>query len=450
MPDGRIARFEVPEGTTPEQAQAMMAAQVAEMPQEPPNPFSLNPKRVGQMKQAVGDTLAGALRGAGSIGATILSPLDAAARAAGVENDWIGRTDRRQAMDEGLRAMGADPESMLYQGGKMWTEIAGTAGVGGALARGVGALSQAPRVVQLAEALRTGGMGAGSMPMRVAGGAAGGAAMAGAVNPEDALSGAVMGGAIPVAGAALKSGARSLMQSAIKPTIEQLRKGKARVAVDTLLDYGLSPSERGVDRLRGVIDDLNTQISDKIAGSRATIPQRDVLNYLADVNRKFAGQVSPTSDLASIQNVADDFMAHPAIRGRTIPIKQAQALKQGTYKALKGKYGEVGSAATEAQKALARGLKEKIGQAVPEVVPLNLEEQRLLDTLEVAERRALVELNKNPLGLASLAGNPTGFAAFMADKSAAFKALMARMANRTSESMQNPAVRAGVVGTQSD
>ena len=32
MPDGRIARFEVAEGTTPEQAQAMIAEQIATVP----------------------------------------------------------------------------------------------------------------------------------------------------------------------------------------------------------------------------------------------------------------------------------------------------------------------------------------------------------------------------------------------------------------------------------
>ncbi len=32
MPDGRIARFEVPEGTTPEQAQAMMVAHFEQQP----------------------------------------------------------------------------------------------------------------------------------------------------------------------------------------------------------------------------------------------------------------------------------------------------------------------------------------------------------------------------------------------------------------------------------
>ena len=35
LPDGRIARFEVPEGTTPEQAQAMMEAQVGELTAQP-------------------------------------------------------------------------------------------------------------------------------------------------------------------------------------------------------------------------------------------------------------------------------------------------------------------------------------------------------------------------------------------------------------------------------
>ena len=48
------------------------------------------------------DLVAGGVRGAGSIGATILAPIDAAARAVGVQNDFIGRDDRREQMDAGL------------------------------------------------------------------------------------------------------------------------------------------------------------------------------------------------------------------------------------------------------------------------------------------------------------------------------------------------------------
>ena len=454
MPDGKIARYEVPEGTTPEQAQTMIKGYIATQ--------AGAPKKTGML----GNIAAGAIRGAGSIGATILSPIDSAARAIGVENSYIGRNDRRQAMDEGLQAMGADPSSIEYQIGKAGAEIAGTAGAGGALAQGITKIPRLAHATQIANALRTGGLGK-NIPMlqRVEAGAITGGAMAGLSNPENAGTGAMFGAALPVGfkGAELagkyivKPAARRVMQSAVKPTIEQLRKGEAKVAIDTLLDYGISPTQGGVEKIRATLDDLNSQIAGKIAGSKATINKSDVLGYLGDINRKFANQVSPTSDLAAVSGIADDFIAHPLASGQTISVPMAQNLKQGTYKALKGKYGEAGSAATEAQKALARGLKDEIGKAVPDIVPLNAEEARLLKTLGVAERRALMELNKNPVGLSALAGNPYGFAAFMADRSAAFKAIVARMMNRAAQSPSaisgvaaNPVVRAGLLSGQQD
>jgi len=87
----------------------------------------------------------------------------------------------------------------------------------------------------------------------------------------------------------------------------------------------------------------------------------------------------------------------------------------------------VGSAETEAQKSIARGLKDEIADAVPEVAPLNARESDLLNALKVSERRALIEINKNPMGLSLLASNPATWAAFMADRSAGFKAIVARM-----------------------
>ena len=48
LPDGRIARFEVPEGTTPEQAQALIEAQLDEIP---PTPAQKQPTLGGQTKE---------------------------------------------------------------------------------------------------------------------------------------------------------------------------------------------------------------------------------------------------------------------------------------------------------------------------------------------------------------------------------------------------------------
>ena len=397
---------------------------------------------------AVGDMAAGAVRGAGSIGATLLAPVDATARGLGVQNDFIGRTDRRSAMTAGLQDMGADPNSLAFKAGKLGGEVAGTAGAGGILAKGAQGLGAAPEVIN---ALRTGGFAtgpsrlttAGNIAVRSGGGIASGSATVGLASPEDAGSGAVIGGALPgtlklagVAGAGLadaaQSGAQRLMRSALKPTIAQQKNGEAATAVEMMLKYGINATESGVNKLKGLISDLNDQIGTKIGESTATINPQKVVNALAGTKQKFGNQVAPTNDLSAIGNVESDFLANGG--AGDIPVQLAQKLKQGTYATLKGKYGQMGSAETEANKGLARGLKEEIATAVPEVAPLNAEESKLLATLTVAERRALMDMNKNPMGLAALAHNPIGWAAFMADRSAAFKSLAARALNSASQS----------------
>lgn len=221
-----------------------------------------------------------------------------------------------------------------------------------------------------------------------------------------------------------------LMQSALKPTPTQLKSGKASTAIKTMLEEGINPTQVGVKKLESKIEDINKQVVDKIGSSTGTVSKTDVLKYLDDIEANKLKQVNPSDDLAAINKVRQEFMAYnqPIIKttSQTIPVQLAQDLKQGTYKALKNKYGQLGSTEVEAQKALARGLKEKVGEAVPEVMGLNKKESELIDTLDVVERRALMELNKNPGGLALLTENIPQFAAFMADKSALFKSLLAR------------------------
>lgn len=221
-----------------------------------------------------------------------------------------------------------------------------------------------------------------------------------------------------------------LMQSALKPTQKQLESGKAATAVKTMLEEGINPTQVGVKKLENKITDINNQIVQKIGSSTGTVSKTDVLKYLDDIETKKLKQVNPSDDIAAINKVRQEFMTYnqPIIKttSQTIPVQLAQELKQGTYSALKKKYGQLGSTEVEAQKTLARGLKEKIGEAVPDVLGLNKKESELIDTLSVVERRALMELNKNPGGLALLTESIPQFAAFMADKSALFKSLVAR------------------------
>lgn len=536
-----------------------------------------------KVRMGAGNAVAGLVRGAGSLGATLLGgarDLGAAATEATPVNmrpavtagaaDLPRGAEIRSGMDAGLQSLGADPNSWMFRGGKLTSEVLGTAGTGNLLRLG-GAVGP------LADAISSGGFsGGGNVLIRGLGGAVNGAATAGLVNPDNALQGAVIGGALPgavqlagKAGNALydaaQAGSRSLMQSAIKPTLAQRASGDADVAVDTLLQYGINPNKAGVNKLRELIDAKNTEISNALAGSTATVGKSNVLNRLGEVRDMFSNQVSPQDDLSAIEGVANNFSAHPVFQnyaeteqalkdalakatsekvtalqaagklktfaaqqqsladGKTLQlsavqpenqlyyntggigrqatspsslpvpgypripgrytnnidrvpegesgakdaydifvtkraeeaaaakaladfqqtgemsVQQAQNLKQGTYRVLQGKYGEAGSAETEAQKGLARGLKEEIATAVPGIQGLNEAESSLIKTLDVAERRALLEMNKNPVGLTALAHNPIAAAGFLADRSAAFKAIAARM-------IHNATPAAGAVG----
>lgn len=152
----------------------------------------------------VGNMAAGAVRGAGSIGSTLLSAgellpgrmIPRVAQGGNIMPDMQADAQRRQGMDAGLQSMGADPKSYAYQGGKLAGEIAGTAGTGNALALGARGMGASPQIVN---ALRSGGMsGGGNMATRAGAGAAVGGTATAMVNPEDAGMGAMIGGGLPI------------------------------------------------------------------------------------------------------------------------------------------------------------------------------------------------------------------------------------------------------------
>lgn len=222
-PDGRIHEINGPDGATPEQviaaAQQMVPNEPQAAPAAPQKPLR-TPMQAAtdSAKQSLTNLAAGAVRGAGSIGALAVLPGDMIAdallgdRKANVAGLVSGQQpmsrneERRANIDKGLTSLvGSDPNSGLYQTGKIGAEIAGTAGVGPALASTLlrAAPAASPTAAKLAEALATGGFRAGGATgvpgalIRAAGGAATGAASVGMVDPEQAKMGAVIGGGLP-------------------------------------------------------------------------------------------------------------------------------------------------------------------------------------------------------------------------------------------------------------
>ena len=208
-PDGKTYDVTGPEGSTADQALQQVQSQLktsTEAPKEQGSFFERTARDLG----------AGAVRGAASIGATLLAPVDAAARALGVpENDFIGRTDRRESLDPALQSLGADTNSLAYGAGKLGAEVAGTLGVGGALANGTRLAAQAgPRVAAaiepLTNAIASGGMRLGTnapanrlaqLAIRGAGGGIAGGASTALVDPSSTGQGAAIGAALPGAAA---------------------------------------------------------------------------------------------------------------------------------------------------------------------------------------------------------------------------------------------------------
>lgn len=217
MPDGRVARFEVPEGTSPEQAQSLMESHFAQqapaegIPQQrQAAPITTAPEEqsfLGQVGQGIKDVYGGAVRGAGSIGATIIRPFESAE-----ENE-----QRRQAMNDFMRdVVGANPESFGYQGGKIAGEVAGTGGLGGGIANALTRVGGAKVAPAFVNALKTGGFGAGNFIPKVTAGAVTGGATAGLINPEDASLGAGIGAALPAAGKAIPAIAKAVIPTTVQ------------------------------------------------------------------------------------------------------------------------------------------------------------------------------------------------------------------------------------------
>ncbi len=257
------------------------------------------------------------------------------------------------------------------------------------------------------------------------------------------LSGEIAG---RLAAPVLRSAGEGLMGSALKPTPNQWMSGKGKVAVDTMLKKGENVSSQGIINLKTSIDKIGRQVEKEIGNSTATVNKQEVAGRILDAYKAFEHHPNRVEAFGEIRQVMDEFLKHPAIKDTDeIPIQLAQKLKQGFGKALGDvAYGERKTPAVEAVKALTRGFKEEIATKVPSVSTWNKQESALIKTLEVAERRAMTEMNKNVAGLSLLAENPIAGAAFMGDRSSWFKSLLARMLYSGAESVPKNVARGGV------
>lgn len=223
LPDGTVIRG-VPDGMSKADLTAKLQANgydVSKLAQESPPaegipqqrqaaPMAAAPEEqsfLSQVGQGIKDVYGGAVRGAGSIGATIIRPFESAEENA----------QRRQAMDDFMRdVVGANPESFGYQGGKIAGEVAGTGGIGAGMANALARVGVSRVAPAFVNALRTGGFGAGNFVPKVTAGAVTGGATAGLINPDDTATGVGIGAGLVGAGKAIPAVAKAVTPTTVQ------------------------------------------------------------------------------------------------------------------------------------------------------------------------------------------------------------------------------------------
>lgn len=267
-----------------EDARALAAEILRMRSAQPAQPAQPEQSFADRAKGVAGDVLAGAARGASGIGSTLLeaakytNPVSALREAMAGPAPLQNIGQRTQAVESTLSGMGADTSSLPYQAGKIGTEIAGTLGVGGAIAKPIAGV--APRI---ATAIQSGGMSVGprqslirDMATRILGGGITGGASAGLVNPEQAGTGAAIGAALPpaISGAGAVGGAigRAIRGPQVAPQVQQAV-SSAREA-----GYVIPPTQANPTLANRVLEGLSGKIT---TAQNASARNQPITNELA-------------------------------------------------------------------------------------------------------------------------------------------------------------------------
>jgi len=280
MPDGRIARFEVPEGTTPEQAQQMMASYA----QNVPTSVKAGQELAGIPRQ-LGLTGRYALEGLGNAAEVVSEPLRYLTdRLTGSTGKTLpaGALASRLADTLGLpKPQGAD-ERVIGEAARL---VAGSGGMAGA----AGMASKLPGLAGQAAGFLAANPGQ-QIASAAGAGLAGGAVKEVDANPiaqgVAALAGSVAGGLVPRAAGAVGDAARRMIPMKPQDVDMQITALLNRAGVD----FSALPE--------AVRQSLRAELADTLKVGREVNPQ--ALARLADFR---AAGVTPTRGTVSLDPV---------------------------------------------------------------------------------------------------------------------------------------------------
>ena len=301
--------------------------------------------------------------------------------------------DRYGSEDAIKNTLASDPVGLL-------ADVAGLLAGGGGLVRGAGMAANMPRVARVgAAAAKAGGM----------------------IDPVNVARQAVTAPlrAIP------ESIPARLWSSAVKPNSKKFPSQAAQAELfNTAVENNVPLSISGKERLDGLMRGINSDIENIVTAGAArgdTIDPFSVAARVDELRPYYENQAVPSQFTGKLDDVQIGFVnEHP----QPIPVDKAQQMKRDIYHENRKKYGEMRTAGDEAEKAIARGLKEDLAAMYPELSGMNEKLSKFID-LDGAITDALQRVGKHQLlGLTSglwggagyMAGGPAGMAGSMLSK----------------------------------
>ena len=193
-------------------------------------------------------------------------------------------------------------------------------------------------------------------------------------------------------------------ESAAKFSTKLTPKERSKL-VSTALEHEIGISARGVDKVKGIIEGLNQEITTKIDVATTqgrTIQIQDLFggfNKLEDEAR-LSGR--PMENLQTIKKIKKSIQkANEDIGREALTPKEAQVLKQTIYKDLENYYSSVRESpiSVKAQKQVAKNAKEALEKFIPEIKMLNRQEGALIELSEALEKAANRITNRDIIGI---------------------------------------------------
>lgn len=166
--------------------------------------------------------------------------------------------------------------------------------------------------------------------------------------------------------------------------------------IDNLLDEGITPTEKGVNKAYDTIHAINSKIDNLIDAATNSpngwVNSDRVFKYVDDVIDDLGGfKESAPRNIKAAQNVVDEFKDHLNKENiTTVTARELQEFKKDLYQSIDFDIRQSSAqwGTNQMRRGMAKAAKEDIEGMVPEVHNLNAREGRILESLDPLEQAA--------------------------------------------------------------